>query len=73
MCGCMGHYVCGYHFAEIEGLYRELCDLEAREEQLSLNEWDRLRQIRGALLLEGLRAEIVIHRIKTREWDEANA
>jgi hypothetical protein len=73
MCGCMGGQVCGYHFTEIERLYRELLNLEPCEQELSTGEWDRLRQVRGALHREGLRAEVVIHQIKVREWEEANA
>ena len=75
MCPCdLGrHRVCGYHAEQIERLYRELRDLELREQQLNLVDYVRLRQVRGALAVEGIRAEIVIHQIKTRGWDEVNA
>lgn len=75
MCPCdLSHYrVCGHHAKQIESLYRELCDLEPREQVLSCCDYDRLRKVRGLLAAEGLTAEIVIHQIKTREWEEANA
>ena len=66
MCPCdlSRHYVCGHHTRLIEGLLRELRGLEASEEPLTVKEYDRQRQLRGALLLEGLRADIVIQQIE---------
>jgi hypothetical protein len=75
MCPCdlSRHILCGYHAREIERLYDELRDLEPREQALSVADYNRLRHVRGALLAEGLRAEVVIHAIKTREWEERSA
>lgn len=75
MCPCdlSREYVCGYHTKLIKDLHAELRDLEPREQDLSVMQWDRLRRVRGVLRLEGLRAEMVIHQVKTREWDESNA
>lgn len=73
MCGCLGHEVCSYHFAVIERAYLEARELEKNEQSLSVDDYERLRQLRGRLLFHGLKTEIVIHRIKTREWEARNA
>lgn len=73
MCGCWGHEVCSYHFDQIERAYLEKRELEKNEQALSVADYDRLRELRGFLLLQGLTAEIVIHRIKTREREAGNA
>lgn len=75
MCPCdlSRHVVCGYHARVIERLHDELRALESREQELSVASYDRLRHVRGALLREGLRAEIVIHQIKVRDWEARSA
>ncbi|GIM88785.1 hypothetical protein [Paractinoplanes toevensis] len=75
MCPCdlSRHIVCGYHAQPIEELYAELRELESREQDLVGAEGDRLRVVRGRFQRHGLAAEIVIHRIKTREREQANA